>query len=653
MLEDGHLPDITVVDKDQEHYFRSLYKRIVQKILLEIVPVNFFERKDFEAALPIFKSNTCDHPIGTVTFFIFGKYQKHTLKFLIDMLSNWLIPGRRLNLTRVFSSEFCIPSCGSSIYLACEILIQTQSQADINQINTTLSILESEIRLGMESPFYAKRILEVKGLTTDAKTALIQENIAHLIERKPHYFDFNILTEMQHILVICRDEFKSQRSSRHLSRIIGIKYLFRKSLAAKLQAANKRHLFLKIFRTELQVQNQRKNVLGIIVGFNFLREKEVFEKRHLMRAIQNHVPNAVMVENSYFDDSRSPEPFCTMYLEIEKSSGEKFNQEEILRLRQALPIELIDGIEQLMHTVFMPRNEEEVMRNILSLSSEVKYLRDLPQVMINFDEQTYSKLIFTIIIVRVLKPGGDSIAELFLKGETFMDFVHDRCKTVGYLRSKYIKEATVFRLKIKKEDFIRRDHSIDLNKARQAVVFELLRIIGEFRDFNGGMILKQNQLLSQVKSLMADEATFNELLFENFFFSVTPIVMRTVLEPEALKKLFLMLQETLTTVPKNGKNYLLHTSKEPSFMFVVVKSEDSFNLDEMTRALAVMQPKSSEIAQAYVKVHDHNYNGYIFRCTDPLRQEQFGSIIHQTVEYMFDRQTVALDKFEISIRYQG
>lgn len=366
-----------------------------------------------------------------------------------------------------------------------------------------------------------------------------------------------------------------------------------------------------------------------------MKDKEIFEKGHLIFAIQNHIPNAVIVENSFFEDQRSNDHFCTLYLEIEKNNGEKFSNLEITKLRKTIPDDILDGIEQLMHTVFMPRNEEEIMRNILNLSAEIKYLHDLPQIMIIFDEQTYSKLSFTIIVVRVVKPGGDSIQELFAKNETFLDHTPDRCKTIGYLRSKYIKEATVFNVKVDKEKFIRRDHSIDLNKARQAIVFELLRVIGEFRDFNGGMIFKQNKLLSEVKLLLGGDVNLNELLFENFFFSLMPIVMRTVLEPEALKTLFLMLKETIDMPFAPDNSYVMHLYMQPSFVFMIVKSEHRLSREEMIHPLNVLQAKSSEIATAYTQVHDLNYYGYIFRSTNSNRRDQFESIVRNVFSKLY------------------
>lgn len=184
MLKDGYLPEITEVVKEEEKEFCiPLYKDIISKIIRNVVPDHFFENKENEADLPILKSHLCMTAPGNLTFYVFGRYQKHAVKFFIEMLSNWLVPGRRLNLGMMFSSAFCMPEFGPSVFLACEVVIHIGTEADLAQVKKNLSIIESEICLGMESTFYAKRILEVKGLSTDSKTAVIQDNITYLIER--------------------------------------------------------------------------------------------------------------------------------------------------------------------------------------------------------------------------------------------------------------------------------------------------------------------------------------------------------------------------------------------------------------------------------------------------------------------------------------
>jgi len=98
----------------------------------------------------------------------------------------------------------------------------------------------------------ASWILEIKGLASDEKAAIIHAYIAYLIKRLPDILDNDIFIEMQHLMVICRDEFKNARESRHLSRIIVTNYLFRKELR-KVTKLNpeKRHLYFKIFKSNL------------------------------------------------------------------------------------------------------------------------------------------------------------------------------------------------------------------------------------------------------------------------------------------------------------------------------------------------------------------------------------------------------------------
>lgn len=623
-----HLPEVIVVTKDHEEECEiPFYKEIINKILRRTTSVNFFKQKDWQSKFPIFNC-ICPAIPGNITFYIVSKYQKQLFECLIELISNSLIQGRRFNLSRIFSAEFRLEIDSSLTYLACEIVIPIDSQQDLDYIRNNLVVIESEISKAINALFNSKKKL-FNIQETDAKTTLIQKNIIYLLERKPRLFDLNLMNEMRHILVICPNNFKAQRSSTHLTRIICIQYFFRKLLVKNCLATNKRHIYLKIFRSK--IQDRKNSVLGIIVGFNFLREKEVFEKKHLIRAIKNHIPNVVMVENSFFEDRRSSERFCTLYLEIEKDSKEKFHSEEIINLRKTLQADLIDGIEQLVHSIFMPRNEEEILRNIVTLSAEIKTLRDLPQVMINFEEQTYSKLCFNIIVVRIFKPCDESIQLLFQKHETALEYVHVRSKTIAQMRNKYVKESNVFTVKLNKEKFIRRDHSIDLNKARQIVVLELLKVIGEFRDFCGGMISKQNELLTEVKSLMQGKIKLNELIFDNFFFSIKPIVMRTVLEPKALKILFLMLEEMLKKPLPNDRYYLTHSISDASSAIMFIKSEYPVNIDEITHALEVLKAQTSELAHAYVQIHDQNYYGFIFRSFDPMRKEQFHSIIYQTI----------------------
>ncbi len=222
------------------------------------------------------------------------------------MISRWLAPGRPLPMASVFSADFSMPELRSEPYTLCEIKLQVGNEADLAEIQRNLPLIESELRLGIESRYYARRILEIKGQSADEKITAVQEHIVHLVKRFPKEFDMDLLTEMQHVFVISRDDFKTHRDSRHISRIIGVQYLFRKRLRETIEKApEKRHLRLKLYRT----QSRR---VGIIVGVNFLEEQEIFEKRHLLTAIQNYIPTAQAVEDSFFANNRGHDTICVL-----------------------------------------------------------------------------------------------------------------------------------------------------------------------------------------------------------------------------------------------------------------------------------------------------------------------------------------------------
>ncbi len=582
------------------------------------------QRDQFHSLLPIISTTQCTDLPGNMSFYSLSKYRANSFKFFINMVSSWLLPGKRLDVVLINAVDFRMPEISDEVYTLCDVTINVESRQEFEQILNNFPILESELRLGIDSIHYSQRILETKGLTMDVKTAVIQEYIAFLIKHMPGEFDHNVLTEMQHVLVMCPEEFKAARECRHLSRIIGMHYLFRKNLREAVKGApQKRHLGLKLFQARVNGKNGTKKVLAVLVGINFFRDKEVFEKTHLLKAIQNYIPMAQAVEGSFFDNRRGSEHICTLYLELEKINGDEFTGDEIRMLRQELPSDLKDRIEHLMHPIFMTRNEEEIIRNILSLSSQIKFLRDIPQVFISFDEQTHTNLFFTVILVRVLRPEFLPIQELFKQSDTFLEYIHDRTKHAGILRRKYKKEATVFRVKLAKEPFLRANHSIDLNRARQTVVAELCRIVGEVRDFNGGMITKQHEVLCQLRSLLKKSVKNNDLLLENFFYSLTPVIMRNVLEPEVLRTLFMMILESIGKGFSNGESYALKIYAEGILTFVMIKTEGSALKEELSRALGKLQLHSSQLANSYVSVYDVAYIGYIFRSDDPEKQQLF------------------------------
>lgn len=653
MIDENQFPKIvTDFDLREAGSINAIYHqatvRSLKKLLLEHFPEVFLDgnvdcqkfRSKLNSMIPFFSYSEFSGAPSTLSFFLLSTYRANAFKFFFDMVSNWLVPGHRLDVTLFYAVDFRMPELNEEKYTFVEVMLNIHSDYEYEEIMRNLPTMETEIRLGTSSPYYARRILETKGLVADQKTALIQEHIANLVKRLPEHFEQDVFTEMQHVLVLCRESFKSERDSRHLSRIISLSYLFRKSLREAVKIApKKRHLHLKLLQSRLRLRNTKRRVLGLLVGVNFMSDKEIFEERHLMKAIHNYLPHVQLVEGSFFLSRRAGNGI--LYLEVEKADGSSFTLDEMARLRQDLPDDLKDRIEHMMHPVFMPRNEEEIMRNILSLSHQIKYIRDIPQVFISFDEQTFTHLFFTIIHVRVVGKSDKKIEELFKEADTFLEYIHDFSKTVGYIRKRYPKEATVFRVKLPKDMFLRDDHSIDLYKARQVVVAELERVLDKIRDYNGGMITKQNELLGKLRHLLAEEGVYNDLLLENFFYSLTPASMRSVFEANSLKNLFLLMLDTLEHGVLPDENYAISIDRELESVYVMIITDASGAKEELNRALKMLNIPQTELGTVYVNASGAPCLGYIYCCDDPYKQEHFCGTIHHALETWSQNQMVA------------
>lgn len=604
----------------------GLLDAAITRILKHTLPDSFEPELFFQVIekLPIVCWTPLIEPPFQLSFFMLCNFRANSFRFFYEMVSRWLIPGKRLNALLQFAADFSLPDFGEQKYIGGEVTVRIESQKELEALHTNLPIIESEIRMGLESYYQACRILEIKGLTHDVKTALIQENIVSLIKHRPQDFDYDILSEMQHFLVLCKEEFKQARTFRHMSRIICVHYLFRKALKFSLDVySERRYIYLKIVRAHL---NGARNVLGLAIGMSFLKENERFEAPHILSGIQALIPGARIVEGSFFCNKSRSDPTLAIYLEIEKEGN--ITLEEGRLLKEELPGELKNRIEQRLSPIFMPQNEEAIMRHIVSLSGELHYLRDLPQVIIDFAQQTEEKLEFLVVALRVAKPTLKPIA-LCVEGRIApLEYIHDRTHLIGWPRKKYRKEASVFRLRIDKKNFLRQDHSVDLNKARQTVANELRRAIGEFRDYNGGMISKENELFEKLRQ----DAGENGFLLENFFYNLSPPIMRSILPMEPLKILFNMLLEGTSEHLSDEAPYQISMQYDDSNMYIVVIARDWRLKDALLPTLKLFTGK---VATCFIQHMELPCFGLLFRDPDQEEALRLRLTIEQTLAEIY------------------
>ena len=605
----------------EAEYYRdgaqNLIQRLVPEDLLEAKGISLAsQRARFADLLPMISWSDLSKAPCTLSVLILCKYRLNACNFFYDMISRWLLPQKRVNVELFFASDVRLPHLSEDVLSVAEIVIYLKSAQDVEEVRRNLHAIETEIRLGVVSNYHARRILEFKGLSADGKTAMIQEKIGSLIQSHSKDFDRGIFMQMQQFLVTCRPEFKNARDYHHISRIISNLYSLSKVMKQNIESAStKRHVTLKFLKTRLEAPKggRERPVLGILAGLNFVNDQERFEMAHLVGAIKKHLPEVTLVADSPFMDREGA--IQILYLEIEKKTGD-FTLDEIQLLRSVLPEQIKLGIERLTHLIFMPRNEEEVLRNIMTLSRQLRFVHDMPQAILSFDAQVGDDLCFTVILARTTLEGAPSIPDLFSKSNSGVRFLSDRVRRVGQLRKKYIKEASVMRAFIPYCEFLRDDRSVNFLKAREFVLNAVSETIGEVRDFNGGMIHKQTEMLTSLKSALGRLSEQQNLLIDKFFYSLMPMEMRTVLETEPLKQLFLLLLQT-------KKTDLLQKKQDAKRAMAVTPIYDSGMKKRLIDNLDQLRMPIYQFVSFQLDDGDASFAGYLLFTEDKELQSRF------------------------------
>jgi oligopeptide transport system substrate-binding protein len=263
-----------------------------------------------------------------------------------------------------------------------------------------------------------------------------------------------------------------------------------------------------------------------------------------------------------------------LYFEIEKIDGTQFTLAERRGLSNTLKRQIQVGFEKVAPMVFMRRNEEEVHKTILTLSREIHSLQDIPQAWISLERQVGDEIIFVVVLVYVSPKRHFPIHQQF-GSVPDCTFISERVVTVRHLL-KHPVEAHVFRLHLNRSlAFVRSDGSLDFYASRQKVVSLINAAIGEFRDYNGGGIIKQRELLDDLKGKFPWIAQSEPELLESFFYEITPLEQQTLLATETLGVLFQDFLNNYAQKLPADISYALSVRKAEKYTFISVQTNHS------------------------------------------------------------------------------
>ncbi|MDN3504915.1 MAG: hypothetical protein P0S95_05005 [Rhabdochlamydiaceae bacterium] len=501
-------------------FLDSISNEAVCAALKKILPAKL-DPVNLEKQLPLFKFNLKKNELS---LFLLAKKRRGLTKFVLEMWSKWVVPGLYLELDFFSKTNFTLKD---SVYSLFEAKVAIEEPNWIDSIHIHLPILSHEIQFGASASYYqAMQILEMKGLSLSDKTIALQEDMAHLVQRYPGKIDSDIYPLMRLVMGACSERFKRVHSQRHLTKLVYMTY----QLMGKLkQQRSQRFVGGHVFKFKSQASLQTEKKWTILFAVSLKSGNEVFELNHFISVVKEVIPSEIDEELS-----------CQF--EMKELGGQFFMVEvdeqpmAIYRIKNELKKKVGQSIQKMVRPVFMPRNEEEVLKNIVELSRQLKYVHDIPQVMINFDRQTENQIFFRVILARLIKEKTTPLDRLKDILMSKVEVSLERKRHAGILRKKISKEVSVWRVGFKLEGFLRGDNTLDLYKARYEAYRQFKEVFGEIRDFNGGLMAKQRERLEELKDKL--KQSHHNSLFKDFFFSLYPVEYRTVWKEEEVLQFF-------------------------------------------------------------------------------------------------------------------
>ncbi len=456
--------------------------------------------------------------------------------------------------------------------------------------------------------------------------AALCERFFYFGQRFPKLFPKKILRKLGCFLSNCRESFLESRSSLHLSKIL---FAHAKLLQKERESST---CLMKVLEVTPAVYG-----LALVLFPEDGEELELlFFENRIVKEAQNIVLGIKPVLDSFLV-FRS-ENALLVYLEIKKMRGGGFSMEEKTQLVAELPSALEKEMESSSApSLFFPENQEALFKNIRNLGRELRYINDLPQVMITIVECYKNTFKFLLIVLRVLKPGTPSIKELSAGLPPWVHFSLENLVMLDRVRKKYSKEATVFTLQITPPLFDTDPSGGNLRMARKYIVKALEKMLGPFRDYNGGLIHKEEEQWLAIKRALERKGVAFPVM-EKFFYGIHSWGMRSFLSVHTTLQVALLFNKM-----ENNSSYCFEISKENEAHVAMVKTKEKVLKNALT------QGELSHTSPIGTSFFEHE--GYFYICF--YHQYPQEEILFPLLDKEFEKLPSLQQKSILRINFQG
>lgn len=534
--------------------------------------------------------------------------------FFFDFVCSGLIEKKYLPI--LFSKTILIDLQAEQINLLVA-KVKFESELEMSLVLENLQEYYKRIKLSTLS-LSAKTLPQITShFSSEIKKGILFERFFKFTDRMPHVSRFDAITFASERLNQIEPllDYPLDSSSKLLRVLYHHYWLF----SQKKEAGNENHFCkTKAIKVNTEFQSEFDHKFVAVLSFNLRNKYEIFDLDNFIRFVSVKLKRLCLdrVQEVIFPETADSN-FRVFYLELRHSLDHHFEIFSLRKIEGHLSEAALKSIKQLQLPLFKPRNEEEIMKDIVMLSKQLTHPTDLAQVIIHFDHHNLRQLVFRVILIKVKLPEALFLFDELQELKKITQVSIERMKTIGFIRKKYSKEACVLSFNVETKNYVREDHTIDFQKARLEILQNLMKIFGPVRDFEGGMIAKQAEAFEIFQKAVLKEQTAKIITLENFFYGVYPAEFRSIIPVEYLLDCFL--------VWKNQKKMI---TQEGVLIFFMTYDEEN----KASRDLEFFQERSFKLHEGFWMKFLHEgvfYLGAMIRDVDLIKEvfSFFGTFI--------------------------
>ena len=423
------------------------------------------------------------------------------------------------------------------------------------------------------------------------KQCVLDAAIARAEKSYPKLFREQLRHGLFQLLANTEPQFFESRSLEHLRKLLFVQFSLQKQMTNALASSEPRNkeVGVRIFSVSSRV--------CVALSLSSHQQPELFGNHLIQQAIETLVPALEEISGSSLFWQSIKHSFIFYYLEFKKPENLVISRNELKELQINLHKHILHKIVCRSPPVFWPYNYEESYRQLLLLHKEIQNSADLPQISIHFRGQTSHDLEFLIYMVRpaVTEP----LEKALYKLPSFIRFISHINSS---LKSSFFSEAVAFSLHIPTACL---DFSLITNLllVRKYVAALLEKLLGSFRDFNGGLFTQQEEIFTQFKKNFGSNIPHFSLFAEVLFYSLKPIEAQLTLQKKQAESLFSAFSLIM------GKKTSFCFQHHPKGIFIL-KTRNLLFIDPIIQKIKNLK----NIAYASMQLSDMHYLVFLDPC---------------------------------------